>query len=78
MSPAEPITDHGPMLQVLVVTCDGVEYMFFGPPIMLPDPDSGLPAIESLAFSGLMPSSELVKLLQRTKSKDFLSAPNVQ
>jgi hypothetical protein len=68
MSPAEPITDHGLMLQVLVVTCDGVEYMFFGPPVWSPDDD--VPNVESIAFAGYMPASQMVELLKNANKPD--------
>lgn len=36
MSQAEEITVHEPLLQAVILKCDGVEYMFFGPPVWSP------------------------------------------
>jgi len=75
---SEPTAAYDPPLQALVVTCDGVEYMFFGPPLLITDQGTGIPNVESLAFAGLFPTSEMIKVLQRAKDKDFFKAPNVQ
>lgn len=54
----------GALLQALVLRCDGVDYMFFGPPVFTGDDD--VPNVESLSFGGFMPVSHMVELLQRT------------
>jgi hypothetical protein len=69
MSQAEEITVHEPLLQALVVKCDGVEYLFFGPPIWAPDDD--VPNVESLSFAGFMPASQMVELLKNANKPDL-------
>ena len=59
---APAITVHEPLLQALVVTADGVEYMFFGPPIATGQDD--VPNVEALAFAGYMPVSQMVEFLK--------------
>jgi hypothetical protein len=61
MSQAEEITVHEPLLQAVILKCDGVEYMFFGPPVWSPEDDT--PNVESIAFAGYMPASHMVELL---------------
>ena len=68
MNQAEEITVHEPLLQALILKCDGVEYMFFGPPVWSPDDD--VPNIESIAFAGYMPASQMVELLKNANKPD--------
>jgi hypothetical protein len=68
MSQAEEITVHEPLLQAVILKCDGVEYMFFGPPVWSPDDD--VPNIESIAFAGYMPASQMVELLKNANKPD--------
>jgi hypothetical protein len=69
MSQAEEITVHEPLLQALILKCDGVEYMFFGPPVWSPEDD--VPSIESIAFAGYMPASQMVELLKNANKPDL-------
>jgi hypothetical protein len=62
--PPKPESRPTPMLQALVVRCDGVDYMFFGPPIALPEHGSG-PTVQALSFGGLTPVQEMIELLQQ-------------
>ena len=56
------------MLQVMVMRCDNVDYMFFGPPL---ECDDDGPNVECLAFSGLVPVSYVMELLQKAlRTKD--------
>jgi hypothetical protein len=66
MPPMLPISESRPtpMLQALVVRCDGVDYMFFGPPIAIPNEELG-PTVQALSFGGLTPVQEMIELLQQ-------------
>lgn len=76
MIEAPVITVHEPLLQALVVTADGVEYMFFGPPIAT-DQDS-VPHVQALAFAGYMPVSQMVELLKNAGNHQKSTTGHVQ
>jgi hypothetical protein len=69
MSQAEEITAHEPLLQAMLVKADGIEYMFFGPPIW--NPEEEMPNIEAIAFAGFMPASQMVELLKNANKPDL-------
>lgn len=69
MRQAEEITVHEPLLQTMLVKCDGIEYMFFGPPIW--DPDQSIPNIEAIAFGGFIPLSQMIELLKNANKPDL-------
>ena len=71
-----PIPESRPtaMLQALVVRCDGVDYMFFGPPIAIPNEGSG-PTVQALSFGGLTPVQEMIELLQQAVTSSNNSQP---
>jgi hypothetical protein len=75
MNQAEEITVHEPLLQALILKCDGVEYMFFGPPVWSPDDD--IPNVEAVAFGGFLPASQMIELLKNA-NKPNLTNKKVQ
>lgn len=78
MKPEEEPAAHGPLLQTLIVTCDGVEYMFFGPPVLIPGPDDFVPNVESLAFGGFIPIDHMVEFLKKASDPEKLKPAHVQ
>lgn len=66
-----PDPEPRPVLQALVLRCNGVDYMFFGPP--LPGPVDEVPDIDSIGFGGLVPMDHIIELLQNASRP---KAPN--